>query len=229
MPIRSLRRPDRSAFTLIELLVVISIIAILAAMLLPAISLVRAQARSMSCGSNLRQIGMAYDAYASDWEGVIPDVVTFGAGNPTIRWSGLLADYVDGTRLSNGAGNLDITKKSVLANCPEWKPLSDYQIGYGANLQLHTPERPGDTSRWDYANPNPSGSTNVHYSLSKLTYKSARLLVCDSIDYHTSPLVVPITRHLGSFNALFLDWHVQSLRGATQLDRVLNHPDLGLP
>ena len=65
--------PGRSAFTLIELLVVISIIAILAAMLLPAISLVRESARSATCASSLRQFGMAYQAYVTDNEGYWPN------------------------------------------------------------------------------------------------------------------------------------------------------------
>lgn len=62
----------RAAFTLIELLVVISIIAILAALLLPAITLVRGAARVAVCSSNQRQVGSALLAYATDWDGMLP-------------------------------------------------------------------------------------------------------------------------------------------------------------
>ncbi len=62
--------PRRSAFTLIELLVVISIIAILASMLLPAVGMIRDMAQSAKCGSNLRQYQMAAIAYAADNEGL---------------------------------------------------------------------------------------------------------------------------------------------------------------
>jgi prepilin-type N-terminal cleavage/methylation domain-containing protein/prepilin-type processing-associated H-X9-DG protein len=63
---------QRSAFTLIELLVVISIIAILASMLLPAITLVREAAKSSNCASNQRQIILAVTAYANENEGTLP-------------------------------------------------------------------------------------------------------------------------------------------------------------
>jgi len=62
----------RSAFTLIELLVVIMIITVLAALLIPAVTLVRGLVRKAECSSNLRQIGIFLEMYASDHEGVYP-------------------------------------------------------------------------------------------------------------------------------------------------------------
>ena len=60
------------AFTLIELLVVVAIIAILAAMLLPALSAAREKARRASCMTNLNQLGKGLEMYASDYQGYHP-------------------------------------------------------------------------------------------------------------------------------------------------------------
>lgn len=90
----------RGAFTLIELLVVISIIAVLAGILIPAVSLVRAQAKQSLCLSNLRQLSLGLLTYVSEHDGMIPPGQVPAPARDTLglpywgMWFGFIEDYL---------------------------------------------------------------------------------------------------------------------------------------
>lgn len=100
-----------NGFTLIELLVVISIIAILASILMPVISLVRDMAMRTSCSSNMRQVYMALDSYRSDAEGLYPQVYwddpswntwcTWTYQTTSGRWQHVLQDFTQSYKVFN--------------------------------------------------------------------------------------------------------------------------------
>src|SRR5512133_2207687 len=69
---KNMKRASRSAFTLVELLVVIGIIAVLIAILLPALKRAREAAVQTACMSNLRQISMLFQIYTNESKGWFP-------------------------------------------------------------------------------------------------------------------------------------------------------------
>lgn len=94
---------QRRGFSLIELLVVIAIVAILAGMLLPAVGAVKAAAQASSCGSNLRQLGLAAIVYANDNDGLY--VAPWIEPTPNTCWDKLLYPLYENAKILFCPGN----------------------------------------------------------------------------------------------------------------------------
>lgn len=149
------RRTTRKGFTLVELLVVIAIIGILVGLLLPAVQAAREAARRMSCGNNLKQIGLALHNYNSAYnsfpvaalwkQGDMLSTASSPAPIPrNFTWIAALLPYYEGSALYNsinysaplwGAAPQQVNGKNIASiNIPTFLCPSDPAFGGGANV-----------------------------------------------------------------------------------------------
>jgi len=185
--------PKRSGFTLIELLVVIAIIAILAAILFPVFARAREKARQTSCLANLKQIGLAVQMYADDWDETLPYYQRpFGA-----TWYGDLQPYMK---------NRGIT---VCPSKPEWNESDPtHKVGYGLN-EVVFPAGPPAGSHF----PPPVALAQIDYPAETIggadkDQGNVRCIGPSFAGSATWPYNVD-TRHNDGANFFFLDGHAK--------------------
>ncbi len=150
----------RNAFTLVELLVVITIIGLLMAILIPAVNSARESARQAECANNLRQLGIATQAFASSkdrYPGLVEEIKVGTNQSQFVSWAAMLTphierrDYWDGIRegdyLPSAAGGFNtIPIRSVeLFTCPsDAKTVDDLAyLTYSANSGAWDPSNVG--------------------------------------------------------------------------------------
>lgn len=142
------RLQGRKAFTLIELLVVISIIALLLAILMPALGKVKEKAKGVVCKSNIKQWGVIFTLYANDYNDSLPQ----GIGSPDLPskkayWKGATYSYY---------------QDADIRECPSCKPGKLDDDGVVPTHYGRTFENWGPTTSFSWDDEFPEGSYGIN-------------------------------------------------------------------
>jgi len=127
------------AFTLVELLVVIAIIAILASILLPALSRAKERAKAIFCLNNTKQLALGWQLYADDFEGRLAYNLGMTAGGPRtpLNWVNNVMTWDLGSDNTNPAALTEaslgpfVSRATAIYRCPSDHALSAAQSAAG--------------------------------------------------------------------------------------------------
>jgi len=206
-----MRRFRHSGFTLIELLVVIAIIAILAAMIFPVFAGAREAARRTTCSSNMRQVGMAVTAYATDNDESLPCTYdrAIGDGVPTgpggwMHWT--VASDGKSTLYEPDKGSLfPYVKNTAIFRCPTDPSRHANSLAINSRLSSPTGVKGYFAGLSLAALPEPA---------STFMFVEEFQDQCKATDdaYYNVDFNGLSSRHQGGLNFLFCDGHVKYLR-----------------
>ena len=206
----------RGGFTLVELLVVLAVIALLAALLLPALSKAKESARATQCLNQMRQLGMAVRLYADENGDTFPRSEHSAFANGELPWERSIAPLLGSS--TTAWTNL----LTGLYHCPSDKRTTPWSYGLNVYYELG----PDD----DY-----TGKPQTWRRLTQVPHPSATLLSAEnnSSADHLMPefwysqadaVDLASTRHKGRANYTFADGHASLLL----LNSVFNPPQLDL-
>lgn len=230
-------------FTLLELLITVAVLTILIALLLPGLHKAREKARNITCVNNLKQLYLAQNGYASDYEWYCPgEMQTVETGNahrmaPKLRpYLGMsnapFKDFPDLHQL--------MTKPPFL--CPSQTDRAKNTISYAPNSFKLIYDEPGKTPTgikpyfsWHYvARPDcrvPGYGPSRVFFLMEIGYlissppeqKESPRCVTNGGDFANGTSITPDWRHAGSKNSLMMDGSIRNLRYAATYNTLMEY------